>query len=529
MTPSTTTGLGGATLRRRRSPAGDGAATEPGRPTIVTALSSGTDAPLQLLRIPTDDRTADEPRNPANRVDTTTGEYRAYLESLARSIAQQGLLAPVLVSPADRWRAANPDVTVADLAEWVLRAGHRRRAACRLGKEMGLTGPARPTPESWDWMEAILREDDASLVAIIGTRLGENVHRLDLSPLQEARDLDFLRTYPETPLTQRELADVTGISQAQISKRLALLTLDPAVQDAIEAKELAVVDALQHFKSLPAAQQIEALKLLQASRTTDPGTDAAPLTAAAAVRQVLTGAAAAPEVSAASPGAAPGAPAFLAPGQERAAAERAAGDQEEPYQDDAGDTPGPPASPRQGGDRADDEPDDFASSSAATASGVATDATASDERSGQDDAGAELAQPEQLDEQAAAAAARAAACRQAVQTSFKARELQGLLIDVTLDPPRARPSAAIEVAAGWLGLEVPGSPEDLAAEIIARGGKPAEQMAAAVALARREADLVGTRGGAWDAAACRHVERLTALGVHQITDYEREQIARAAE
>lgn len=426
-----------------------------GRPkSLVTALAGQLQ--LQVVEIPLDERLADDPSNPPERSEPEQ------VAELRDSIEQFGLLQPLVVTQAAVFRASNPGVELDTQAEWVLRIGHRRRVAARLA--------------GYKTLPAIVRVDDADVVARLSVALQENYHRADFTPLQEARSLATIRD--ALGLSQRELSQKTGVSQGQVSKRLQLLDLAPAVQDAIERQEVRVIDALQHLRALSPEKQSEAVKIaLAEDRPIDavarqlerpdptPGTDS---------EQTLP---AAPTIRDSSETVQPT-------------------DQQRVSEPDA-------APPKARANQ--DEP--------AISSSVAEPRTAAEADAPRDD----------IDEQATAAQARVAACKHLVMSNLKQADVLGVLVEAALLPPKARPSQAIKVAIDWLGEELgDASPDEFAATIATAGGKAAQRLAIATALARREADLAAlvARKGDWDQASRLHVERLVSSGAHTLTEYE---------
>jgi ParB family chromosome partitioning protein len=135
-------------------------------------------------------------RNPHNprRDETPTPE-------LVQSVREHGIVVPVIVRPdGDRYQ---------------LIAGHRRVAAAR---QAGLTE-----------IPAVVRAE-ADLAAMELTLI-ENLHRQDLSPLEEA---DGYYTLAQLGLTQKQIADKLGVSQPLVSKRLKLLMLPDVARRAVE-------------------------------------------------------------------------------------------------------------------------------------------------------------------------------------------------------------------------------------------------------------------------------------------------------
>lgn len=115
------------------------------------------------------------------------------VSELADSIRQLGLLQPLVLLPRDAGR-------------FLLIAGHRRLAACRLA---GLrTAPAVLSP---------LEGDDRRYAAMIV----ENVHRVDLTPRERALAYAHLRD--EHGLNQREIGELIGKSASHVSGVLQFL------------------------------------------------------------------------------------------------------------------------------------------------------------------------------------------------------------------------------------------------------------------------------------------------------------------
>ncbi len=120
------------------------------------------------------------------------------LGELAASIAQLGVLQPILVRLVD--------------GKYQLIAGERRwRAARRAGL---------------DSVPAVVRTSDD--VSAIEQALVENLHRDDLTPLEEAAA--FQQLIEDFELTHDEIARRVGKSRSTITNTLRLLGLPPAVQ-----------------------------------------------------------------------------------------------------------------------------------------------------------------------------------------------------------------------------------------------------------------------------------------------------------
>lgn len=212
-------------------------ATEEVRSTVTPADSIGS---TSFIEVSLNERLADNPLSVRHSVSE--------LDGLEASIRVRGILQPLIVARAEVFRLACPGTSVDSQAEWVLLAGHRRRAAaCRAGIRTAIAIVRDDLVKS---------EDSATTVALI-----ENVHRAGLSPLEESRALSVLR---DLGLSQRDISDQTGISQGQVSKRLQLLELPIELQDCIEDGGITVADALAVLHELNDRQdQLRALRLSQ--------------------------------------------------------------------------------------------------------------------------------------------------------------------------------------------------------------------------------------------------------------------------
>jgi ParB family chromosome partitioning protein len=148
------------------------------------------------------DRIGPNPQQPRQVFD------EAALEELAGSIRQHGVLQPLLV------REDGPH-------RYRIITGERRwRAARRAG--------LRTVP-------VVIREqlaDDEQLeLALV-----ENLQRRDLTPLEEARAFDHLRS--NLGLSQAEIATRVGMDRSTIANALRLLRLEPEIQELVESGRL---------------------------------------------------------------------------------------------------------------------------------------------------------------------------------------------------------------------------------------------------------------------------------------------------
>ncbi|MBE3576430.1 MAG: ParB/RepB/Spo0J family partition protein [Limnochordales bacterium] len=160
---------------------------------------------------------------PRQRVDENE------VEELARSIANQGLLAPVVVRPSGD-------------GEYELVAGERRLRACR---KLG-----------WTEIPALVRDLDEKEAA--EAALVENLQRAQLHFLEEARAYQQLLT--EFKMTQEELAERLGKSQPAVANKLRLLRLSPRVQEWISREMISERQARAVLMLESEEEQLEVLR-----------------------------------------------------------------------------------------------------------------------------------------------------------------------------------------------------------------------------------------------------------------------------
>jgi ParB family chromosome partitioning protein len=152
------------------------------------------------------------------------------LDELASSIAQVGLLQPLVVRP--------DPAAPADGYELV--AGERRlRSVQRLG---------------WVTVPVVIRPTDD--VDLLRDALLENLHRAALNPLEEGAA--YQQLLADFGCTQEELSLRVGRSRPQISNTIRLLKLPPAVQRRVAAGVLSQGHA-RALLSLPDEHSMEAL------------------------------------------------------------------------------------------------------------------------------------------------------------------------------------------------------------------------------------------------------------------------------
>lgn len=140
------------------------------------------------------------------RRDLRAGTEDSSLEDLARSIAEKGLLSPVIVRSKGR--------------KYELIVGQRRYLACR--------------KLAWKTIPAIVRgdltDDDATAVSLI-----ENVHRAEMNPIDKANALRQLLEHRDEDY--KSVSKETGMSMPTIRRYVSLLQLPEPLKQRISTME----------------------------------------------------------------------------------------------------------------------------------------------------------------------------------------------------------------------------------------------------------------------------------------------------
>jgi len=142
------------------------------------------------------------PRQPRAHFDEES------LAGLTASIAELGVLQPVLVRPAED-------------GGYELIAGERR---WRASKRAGLQN-----------IPVVIREADTD-AALLEQALVENLHRADLNAMEEAAA--YQQLIEDFGLTQEQVAKRVGKSRAAVSNTLRLFQLPPAIQSLVAEGQL---------------------------------------------------------------------------------------------------------------------------------------------------------------------------------------------------------------------------------------------------------------------------------------------------
>ena len=159
---------------------------------------------IQFISISRLDRNPDQPRKTFNEAD---------LAELTLSIAEKGVLQPILVRPIPPSKRSNTENSKAD---YQIVAGERRwQASLRAGL---------------DAMPVLIRDLSDQEVLEIG--VVENVQRADLNPMEEARAYRALMD--DFGRTQKDVSDAIGKSRSHIANLLRMLDLPLQIQRWLE-------------------------------------------------------------------------------------------------------------------------------------------------------------------------------------------------------------------------------------------------------------------------------------------------------
>ncbi len=148
------------------------------------------------------------------------------LQALASSVRELGVLQPIIVRPVDGTEG-----------EYELIAGERRwRAAGLAGLEM----------------VPVLVQDDVNHRLSLEQAVVENLHRVDLHPLEEAAA--YQQLIDEFDLTHEQVAQRVGKSRANITNTLRLLQLGEVAQTALANSQISA----GHARSLLVISDVDA-------------------------------------------------------------------------------------------------------------------------------------------------------------------------------------------------------------------------------------------------------------------------------
>lgn len=157
-------------------------------------------------------------------------------EELVNSVRINGNQIPVLLVTRAGFVAARPELeeSIGPDAQWVTVYGHRRRAAT--------LAAGRPTIRAVVDDEVLIDNGDLDAMTL------ENLGREDLSDLAQA---EMLAHYSEAGMGQRAIGEKLGLDQSTVSRKLSLLLLTAAVQEAQEGGRLSLTEAATLGSKLP--------------------------------------------------------------------------------------------------------------------------------------------------------------------------------------------------------------------------------------------------------------------------------------
>jgi ParB family transcriptional regulator, chromosome partitioning protein len=219
-----------------------------GRSASFGAAGRATSARRQLISQATGDAPADPSRVPLAQLvgnPENPRESLGDLSELAGSLTEHGLLQPLHVLPRRAYVQVHPEhETAVGEAVFVVINGNRRLAAAQ---QVGLEAVAVH-------VRAPRGEKDDSEVALRAAVLAENIHRQDLHPLEEAREINKLL---EHGLNRSQAAELLGKSNGWVTQRLILLDLHPDLQRSLKDGGLKLAQARELGK-LPSDEQLAA-------------------------------------------------------------------------------------------------------------------------------------------------------------------------------------------------------------------------------------------------------------------------------
>lgn len=146
------------------------------------------------------------------------------VDELAASIAEQGIIEPLIVAPGEGGYIADDLVPI---GPFILIAGHRRLAAARQAKSA--TVPC------------IVRSDLTDAGAQLEAMLVENLQRTDLTAVEEAQAYQQLLAFPG--YTQPKIAKATGRAIATVRARLKLAELPKPTLSKIHQGQISLTEA----------------------------------------------------------------------------------------------------------------------------------------------------------------------------------------------------------------------------------------------------------------------------------------------
>ncbi|MFB6505612.1 ParB/RepB/Spo0J family partition protein [Streptomyces sp. NPDC056099] len=219
---------GGAPNRRGSGVGGEG--TAPEKPKAAQKFYQRVEKEGDALDLDLTDITP----NPFNDI-RSMGD----IDSLAESIAEDGLLQDIVVMHTAEFAQHWPKQAEGIETKFIIAFGERRwRASQKAGKTT---------------ITCVLK--NAVVPKIRRVLLIENLQRVGYTPMEEARN--FLRLNTEEGLSYREIAKELKIGSTHVSRRLQLVQLPAALQQAVEDEDLGVTAARNLVEDLETPEQME--------------------------------------------------------------------------------------------------------------------------------------------------------------------------------------------------------------------------------------------------------------------------------
>lgn len=188
---------------------------------VVDVLVGAPAGQIQLIPI---EQLHPDPDNERDDLGDLTG--------LAASIREVGILQPLTVVP-------HPGLE----GDYLVQVGHRRLDAAAFAE--------------LDKLPCIVRTDPLDASARRRIRLIENLHREDLTPINEARAFQELL---DAGASQHEIAESLGCNQSHVSKRLKLIELPEDLAGKVgkkgDADGITVTDALEYARLADDPEQL---------------------------------------------------------------------------------------------------------------------------------------------------------------------------------------------------------------------------------------------------------------------------------
>lgn len=158
---------------------------------------------------------APHPRNPRRDVGN--------VDDLAASAKEVGILEPIVVAPPFEGitgRGAK--------ADYLVLCGHRRLAAAKKARLKAIP--------------VVIRDDLTTLGAQLDAMLVENLHRVDLTPVEEGDA--YQQVLELDGITQQALAARIGQPRRRISERIRISKASNPIRDAVHLHQVSITDAL---------------------------------------------------------------------------------------------------------------------------------------------------------------------------------------------------------------------------------------------------------------------------------------------